>query len=316
MAISEKGTNMTSLYHFTDAECLYLILSSDVLMLSPKQRALRGGGNFISFTRHKSNLEGFARARDCNVRIEIYSSSLNSFHGGDVSHFEYYSPKRVANSGIRYSKTFGTPNVSAKEKYANAMKSADPEGFYAEEYLNQAEESYKNVKNASLPANKVIKRVDVCVPDSTFYSNDINMLLKISDLSTPLCDKIFVYDNYRDFNLQTTNCLPIEKWAAQITHQPMKIKKSYLYKMISEAILKEMDANKLDSKLHVEQGDGKLKISFGKNGWGLTDEFLKIHNIISEISKSNNVYLTKVFVDTLDDVYDFEFSYDNEHFDD
>lgn len=96
----------------------------------------------------------------------------------------------------------------------------------------------------------------------------------------------------------------------------IKISEDTLRKLISEAILQEMDANKLDSKLHVEQGDGKLKISFGKNGWGLSDEFLKIHNIISEISKSNNVYLTKVFVDTLDDVYDFEFSYDNEHFDD
>lgn len=96
----------------------------------------------------------------------------------------------------------------------------------------------------------------------------------------------------------------------------VKISENTLRKLISEAILQEMDANKLDSELHVEQGDGKLKISFGKNGWGLSDEFLKIHNIISEISKSNNIYLTKAFVDTLDDVYDFEFSYDNEHFDD
>ena len=96
----------------------------------------------------------------------------------------------------------------------------------------------------------------------------------------------------------------------------MKVKKSYLNSLISEAILKEMNANKLPSKISVKDKDGKLVISFGKNGWGLTDEFLKIHEIVHKISQSNNIYLDKVFVDSADDVYDFYFSYDNEHFDD
>lgn len=96
----------------------------------------------------------------------------------------------------------------------------------------------------------------------------------------------------------------------------MKVKKTYLSKIILESILKEMDANKLPSKIRVQDKDGKLIISFGKNGWGLTDEFLKIHEIIHKISQTNNIYLEKVFVDSLDDVYNFCFRYDNEHFND
>ena len=96
----------------------------------------------------------------------------------------------------------------------------------------------------------------------------------------------------------------------------MKAKISTIKKLIAEAILNEMNANFLDSKVNVEVGDGRVKISFGKNGWGLSDEFLKIHNIIHKLSQSNNVYLEKCFVDTIDDKYDFVFSYDNEHFND
>lgn len=96
----------------------------------------------------------------------------------------------------------------------------------------------------------------------------------------------------------------------------MKVKKTYLSKIILESILKEMDANKLPSKIRVQDKDGKLIISFGKNGWGLTDEFLKIHEIIHKISQTNNIYLEKVLVDSADDVYDFYFKYNNEHFND
>ena len=96
----------------------------------------------------------------------------------------------------------------------------------------------------------------------------------------------------------------------------MKVKQSYLKKIIFESILKEMDANKLPSKIQVHDKDGELIISFGKNGWGLTDEFLKIHEIVHKISQTNNIYLEKVFVDSSDDVYDFYFRYDNEHFND
>ena len=95
----------------------------------------------------------------------------------------------------------------------------------------------------------------------------------------------------------------------------MKIKAAKLRNLISEAILKEMNANLLDSKVQVEEGDGVLHVSFGKNGWGLTDEFLKIHELVSKLSETNNVYLEKCNIDSLDDTYDFYFTYDNENFD-
>ncbi len=93
------------------------------------------------------------------------------------------------------------------------------------------------------------------------------------------------------------------------------LNESKLRKIISEAILKEMNANLLVSKMQVEEGDGVLHVSFGKNGWGLTDEFLKIHELVSKLSEKNNVYLEKCNIDSLDDTYDFYFKYSNEYFD-
>lgn len=96
----------------------------------------------------------------------------------------------------------------------------------------------------------------------------------------------------------------------------MKVKESCLRKLISEAILNEMNANELPSDINVEDDTkGNLHISFGKNGWGLSDEFLKIHEIVSKISQSNNIYLKSVKTDSLDDVYDFYFTYDSKDFD-
>lgn len=95
-----------------------------------------------------------------------------------------------------------------------------------------------------------------------------------------------------------------------------KIKKSEFKKYIKKALINEMNANKLNSDVKIENGNGYLKISFGKNGWGLTDEFIKIGGIIFELSKKFNVYLEKCDIDSADDVYDFIFCYDNEHFND
>jgi hypothetical protein len=80
----------------------------------------------------------------------------------------------------------------------------------------------------------------------------------------------------------------------------------------------ERDANTLPSDIKVtdDKDKGILKISFGKNGWGLSDEFIKIGKIIQEYSRKNNIYIEKCFIDTLDDVYDITLSYSNEHFND
>lgn len=88
-------------------------------------------------------------------------------------------------------------------------------------------------------------------------------------------------------------------------------------KDIKQYIL-ERDANTLPSDITVDDDKKKgiLKISFGKNGWGLSDEFIKIGKVIQEYSKKNNIYIRKCFIDELDDVYDIELVYTNEHFND
>lgn len=53
--------------------------------------------------------------------------------------------------------------------------------------------------------------------------------------------------------------------------------------------------------------DGTLNYSFGKNGPGLSDEFLLIGNLIDTLSKDNHIYLEKAFIDACDDVYDLKF---------
>ena len=88
-------------------------------------------------------------------------------------------------------------------------------------------------------------------------------------------------------------------------------------KDIKQYIL-EIDANTLPSDITVndvrgEKG-GTLTVFFGKNGWGLSDEFAKIDKIIHKISHSYNIYLVDCKVDNLDDVYTFTFQYDNKNF--
>lgn len=88
-------------------------------------------------------------------------------------------------------------------------------------------------------------------------------------------------------------------------------------KDIKQYIL-ERDANTLpsDIKIDDDKENGILKISFGKNGWGLSDELIKIGKIVQEYSRQNNIYIEKCMIDALDDVYDIELAYSNEHFND
>lgn len=65
-----------------------------------------------------------------------------------------------------------------------------------------------------------------------------------------------------------------------------------------------MNANDLVSKMSETQ---TITFSFGKNGWGLSDEFISIGNRIKELSQTNNVYLVDAKIDACDDVYDLIF---------
>lgn len=53
--------------------------------------------------------------------------------------------------------------------------------------------------------------------------------------------------------------------------------------------------------------EGKINFSFGKNGLGLSDEFIKIGELIKLLSKDNYIYMIDSFIDACDDVYDLKF---------
>ena len=50
-----------------------------------------------------------------------------------------------------------------------------------------------------------------------------------------------------------------------------------------------------------------VEFSFGKNGQGITDEFIKIGNRIRTLTEKNYIYLVDARMDSLDDVYDLIF---------
>lgn len=53
----------------------------------------------------------------------------------------------------------------------------------------------------------------------------------------------------------------------------------------------------------------EIMIHFGKNGHGLTDEFIIIGEFIKKLSEKANVYITEAFIDGMDDVYDIKLHY-------
>lgn len=73
--------------------------------------------------------------------------------------------------------------------------------------------------------------------------------------------------------------------------------------------LNEVNANDLKglSKVKEKKNGDEITFSFGKNGWGLSDEITKLGKKISKLSQNNNVYLSDSNIDTLDDVYDLTF---------
>jgi hypothetical protein len=177
----------------------------------------------MSFTRHKSALEGFAKATRINVRIEVDPVKINSIHGGGLAPFEYYSPHQFEiNPFAKMERNSDKEKgLSAKEKYRTYGRTYGKRliGYDENEFMNQAEEHYlsPDSSNRYIPnAHVFIKRIDVCIPldmnEDNFSFNKEELQNICYYLDSPLRSKIFVYENQRDFNLQTDNCLPIRDW--------------------------------------------------------------------------------------------------------
>lgn len=198
-ALSERGTNMQTLYHFTYINALYQILKDGFLKTSAGQKDRRNGKRFISFTRHRSRSEGFERARECNVRIEVDGQKLSSL-GGDIYPFEYYSPKG------RWSTVHDDADRSAKKKYQDAHAAGAHlrgEG----QYMHQAEESFETTAEI-LPLEGLVTRIDILLP----WMDGENVLAEVIGekyitTNSPLLNNIYIYSDKRDFNLQDSNCV-------------------------------------------------------------------------------------------------------------
>lgn len=237
-AVSE-GTNMQSLYHFTYPGYLENILCSKELKLSEFQRSTRNGKRYASFTRHKSAKEGFAIPNQCTVRIEVDGRALSNVRGSNTYPFEYYSPKRMEIKGFEPNE-FHRRDKSAKEKYADLVASGG-EAYGDHEYLNQAEESFESEDKAIPIDGQLIKRIDIFVAEDAGERelNQVDMCRWYA--GADLIGKMFVYNNYDDFSLQTNRCIPLEDWHSKnyksiAEAKNVSLNESELREVISECI--------------------------------------------------------------------------------
>ena len=214
--INERGTNMNSLYHFTTEDCLGEIIKTGTLRTSGMQYEKRNFSRFISFTRHKTNMEGFGKARDCCVRIEVDGRGLSNVKGANTYPYEYYSPNRTWN------RNFHNGKDSAKTMCLLARN-----GKFGGEgaYMSQAEESFET-QDRELDITKITKSIDVLLPRYFFrrledggdpeVASFENILFECSTVNNGLPNLIHVYENKRDFMLQNGNAMPLNEFIDKI----------------------------------------------------------------------------------------------------
>lgn len=201
-ALSERGTNMDSLYHFTHTYALPGIFRLNALEASDLQRDKRNGKAFISFTRHKSSREGFAAARECNVRIEVDGDGLSNIKNSTIYPYEYYSPNRVWNQ-----RHYGDGRT-AKSMYQDGKRRKLGGEF---DYMHQAEESFE-IDSYGIPIENITREIDILITDIELMGDtkEIRSLLSgLVDTESPLLNKTYIYTSRRDFDLQTKNRMNI-----------------------------------------------------------------------------------------------------------
>lgn len=201
-ALSERGTNMDSLYHFTYIYSLPGIFRLNALEASDMQRDKRNGKSFISFTRHKSSREGFAAARECNVRIEVDGDGLSNIRNSTVYPYEYYSPNRIWNQ-----RHYGDGRT-AKSMYQDGKRRKLGGEF---DYMHQAEESFE-IDSYGIPIENITREIDILITDIELMrdTKEIRSLFsELLDTDSPLLNITYVYMSRRDFDLQTKNRMGI-----------------------------------------------------------------------------------------------------------
>ena len=255
-ALEEGGTNLQSLYHFTEIWSLPGIFESGVLMPSNGQEKIRNGKKYISFTRHRSNLEGFAfesgDESPIYVRLELDGRALSNVRGVDIYPFEYYSPNRrkflPGHDHVTCTNPHQVNHHGAAPHYENVgwkgypadMSAAamyqdpnfDDDGEWS--YLHQAEESLET--DHDVPIKNALKRVDIIAQEMTletlhyydFFTVDEYFFKEfeaVMETNSPFIDKCFVYESNKDFCLQTNNCMPLRKYFELLKHKMEQLRK-------------------------------------------------------------------------------------------
>ena len=239
----ERGTNLSNLYHFTTIEGLEGIIRSRKFKLSGWQQDIRGGKRYMSFTRHKTPLEGYAAVNETPVRIEVSPDVLNSMHGTSIDSYEYYSPgnARIAPRCNPWRNVYHDyEEDSAKAAYRNAKANSNKTYDYGE-FLNQAEECLTS-DASSIYAEQAIKRIDICASwfNKTFSNLHKKELYQafsniLRSVNSPLYKKIFIYDNMRDFSLQTDNCIPISEYSEEAFRNDLGMDNGGVQRTVAES---------------------------------------------------------------------------------
>ena len=185
-ALSERGTNMDSLYHFTYIYSLPGIFRLNALEASDMQRDKRNGKSFISFTRHKSS----------------NGDGLSNIRNSTVYPYEYYSPNRIWNQ-----RHYGDGRT-AKSMYQDGKRRKLGGEF---DYMHQAEESFE-IDSYGIPIENITREIDILITDIELMGDtkEIRSLFsELLDIDSPLLNITYVYMSRRDFDLQTKNRMNI-----------------------------------------------------------------------------------------------------------
>jgi hypothetical protein len=190
-------------YHFTDLLHLHKIIDGNKIKFSDIERAYHDinlanrlskndkYGYFLSTTRQRNSTIGYPSYINSNVRITLDSDAFNStFHSEPIDFF------------------YGNcDNESSKQSISNGK--ASPKSIRHQQEVESEDRIFSNKKYLS-DINRYIRRIDILFSNDLLRSKGyVEMLDDI--IHSYMKDKIFVYDNERDFNFQTNNTINLEE---------------------------------------------------------------------------------------------------------
>jgi hypothetical protein len=265
-AIDEKGTNISILYHFTSINALESILHQDFLKASSNESSLRHNKNFISFTRYKNAKEGINLSLH-DVRITVDSQKLNSIHNKNIYPFDFFSGRERINS-------FDDERFS------------DVERFFDKPF--EAEESFETEKQGIFNFHNYVIRIDI-------YNRNRKAL---DYLVTPYyINKIYVYDNPKDYIYQTNNCHLLSNKLDTLKKvdesKRMKGRKIYLTESQFDALMEsynfvDPEKVKIVAK-YLDENFVRGGIScIGEDGYPTTVEIVAIKGTDGKLAKNMN----------------------------